>query len=309
MDLKRIWQARISKVHLGLSLVLTIAGACALGLFALILLDANELGIDFTPWTAVLMLFICYIIVALFLLHAIRRDALGDPGAAKSNVIALGVISLPFLLLIGLYGSVGIRNILEPPPEDQVRERLQYLVEHQAEFQDSSNLVNGVLAAFGADTLWRPFASNDSTFQVDLPNIDPVVSISEVPVGARWLVFHEVSVNTSNSLNQNLKYSVASCRLGWIRTTGQMDSLFEAQRDYLLATAPAKLIEHSTLDMINTPGREMTMRLLKTDAPEMMRCRMFFHHGMFFRLIVISSKDRMPNKAMEHFLTSFRIRK
>jgi len=305
MDLKHIWQARLSKAHLVLSLVLTIVGACVVAIIAM--LGASMLPVDFSPWMAVVFLLVVYTIVALSVLHAIRRDAKNDPGAAKSNVIALGVITLPFLLLIGLFTLSGIIEFLHPSPQEKFHQRLQYIVDHQAEYQDSTSLVNAVLAALGADTRWRPYANNDWNFEVDLPDLDLEVSVDNLKVGLQPLTFHRVFVNTSNSLNSNLEYSVGYCRLDWISTDGQVDSLFDAQRHFYLEAGPAKLLDQTELNSMAHRGREMTVSVINTDPVQIVRCRMFFHHGVFYRLTVLTEEARISNEAMEHFFTSFRI--
>lgn len=115
----------------------------------------------------------------------------------------------------------------------------------------------------------------------------------------------QLSANLQNEDHPNLGYSMDYIFLPEVKTKEDIDALFNQQRDYLLSATNAELEFEKKIEKNEADGRHLYLTIdasnIKTNY------KMYFKHGIFYKLAVVTEEGKLFNKAIGDFFDSFEI--
>lgn len=115
----------------------------------------------------------------------------------------------------------------------------------------------------------------------------------------------DYSANMQDKNDKNLAYQLSYNYVKDVKTDQDIKELFDDQREYWISATNSSVEFENVIDLNGIPGRHLSLAVdgsnLKTQN------KMFYHNGIFYRLIVVTPEGNLFNKSISKFFKSFKI--
>lgn len=143
-------------------------------------------------------------------------------------------------------------------------------------------------------------------FKIQFPEFDKDVESgmsTQIIDGEAYEIFHLFS-NMEGVESENLLYQLDYIFLGDdLETEEQVNDLFNAQRDYLLAATNSVLLFDKIIEKDGVPGRYLYLDMDESNFK--IRHKMYYKEGIFYKMAVVSENGNLFNKLISAFFDSF----
>jgi len=154
---------------------------------------------------------------------------------------------------------------------------------------------------------WCRVESKRGKFSIEFPVYHVTEKRTRQLLNNKKIDIYSYSLNTQHTLDSNLGYSIIYFPVPQISTINDLNAYYNEERDDILHTTNSNLISEFVIDTLSYPAREINMEMNPSDIR--MTVRFFYYDGIFYKLIVLTDKQKLFNNMIYRFLNSFRIRK
>jgi hypothetical protein len=207
------------------------------------------------------------------------------------------IIGIFSLFLIGILLSCN----QNPPPSksDSFAERLMNGKANEREI-DSLMEAHGVMGSY---ELKVPKDHFEVTFPVREKHVKSSESIQVVD--GKEVEIYQYAANMQHANDENLAYQVSYNYMDDIKSEHDIKQLFDDQRDYWLSATNSQLEVERVIDLNGIPGRSYYFTVDGSNTKT--HNNIYYHKGVFYRLVVVTKEGNLFNKSISKFLDSFKI--
>jgi hypothetical protein len=205
-----------------------------------------------------------------------------------------GIFSLLLILLL-----TSCNETPKPFKSDPFYDKLK---EGKATSEELDSLMesHGVMGSY---TVKVPKADFEVTFPVRKVHVKESVVIQIIDGKEVEIISYSANMQSKN--DKNLAYQISYNFVDDVRTDADIKELFDDQQAYYSSALNCTVEVENSIDLNGVPGRFMYMTV--DDSKLKLTQKMYYHKGVFYRLMVVTHDGNLFNKSISEFLKSFKI--
>lgn len=154
---------------------------------------------------------------------------------------------------------------------------------------------------------WYLVQSDKGNFSVEFPMYHVDEKKQVIIINNERREIYTIELPLHNNIDSNYAYQISYFEINNINSDIAWFDFYNDQRDYLLHSLNANLIQEVELDTFDYPARQIRCEIQSSDLRVVIR--FYYFDGYFYQLGVITHKEFEFNKSVYRFLNSFKILK
>lgn len=204
-----------------------------------------------------------------------------------------------FIVIILLFQS--IYSCSEQKKPSKLEELLNRIENGESTETTLDELIELTVGLDGTSTI----SVDSAHFKITFPITKPIESTTTQIIDGEQMKIHYYHANMQDLEDDNLGYSFDYMFISNIESEEEINTLFNAQRDYVLSATNGELEFEKVIDIDGVSGRHLYLTIDNSEIKT--NYKIYYNNGVLYKLAVITPGGNLFNKSISKFFDSFEI--